>query len=123
MRRRRSRSTRTDTLFPATTVFRSVYQSDGQGLDRGDSSGNQWTKGPLATLPGGGRLAAVAGSAGEQSQLYVAGPGLGVLKSIDAGKSWSHVDRGLPSRDVIAFAAHSAVPDTVYAVEIGRAHV
>src|SRR3546814_7687084 len=31
-------------------------------------------------------------------------------------KSWSHVDRGLPSRDVIAFAAHSAVPDTVYAV-------
>src|SRR3546814_11388715 len=26
------------------------------------------------------------------------------------------VDRGLPSRDVIAFAAHSAVPDTVYAV-------
>src|SRR3546814_2559609 len=90
MIRRPPRSTRTDTLFPYTTLFRS------------------WTKVPLATLPGGGRLAAVAVSAGEQSQLYVAGPGLGVLKSIDAGKSWSHVDRGLPSRDVIAFAAHSA---------------
>src|SRR3546814_2619648 len=98
MIRRPPRSTRTDTLFPYTTLFRS------------------WTKVPLATLPGGGRLAAVAVSAGEQSQLYVAGPGLGVLKSIDAGKSWSHVDRGLPSRDVIAFAAHSAVPVTAYAV-------
>src|SRR3546814_16390739 len=89
-----------------------LYRSDGQALYRSDSSGNQWTKVPLATLPGGGRLAAVAVSAGEQSQLYVAGPGLGVLKSIDAGKSWSHVDRGLPSRDVIAFAAPRPVART-----------
>src|SRR3546814_8524768 len=52
-----------------------LYRSDGQALYRSDSSGNQWTKVPLATLPGGGRLAAIAVSAGEQSQLYVAGPG------------------------------------------------
>src|SRR3546814_18831269 len=93
-----------------------LYRSDGQALYRSDSSGNQWTKVPLATLPGGGRLAAVAVSAGEQRQLYVAGPGLGVVKSIHSGKSWSHVDRGLPSRAVLRFAAHRAVPDPHFGV-------
>lgn len=97
-----------------------LYRSDGQALYRSDSGGKQWTKVPLAALPDGGRLAAVAVSAGEQSQLYVAGPGLGVLKSIDSGKSWSHVDQGLPSRDVVAFAAHSTVSDTVFAVVAGQ---
>src|SRR3546814_16900866 len=88
-----------------------LYRSDGQALYRSDSSGNQWTKVPLATLPGGGRLAAVAVPAGEQSQLSVAGPGLGVLKSIDAGPRWRHLSRGLPTRDVIPFAAPPPLPD------------
>lgn len=104
------------TYVPQTET---LYRSDGQALYRSDGGGKQWTKVPLAALPDGGRLAAVAVSAGEQSQLYVAGAGLGVLKSIDAGKSWSHVDQELPSRDVIAFAAHSTVPDTIYAVVAG----
>ncbi|MBI2735966.1 MAG: hypothetical protein HYX38_05360 [Rhodospirillales bacterium] len=97
-----------------------LYKSDGQALYRSEGGGKQWTKVPLGPLPDGGRVAAVAVSAGEQSQLYVAGTGLGVLKSIDAGKSWSHVDQGLPNRDVIAFATHSTVPDTLYAVVAGQ---
>lgn len=97
-----------------------LYKSDGEALYRSDSGGTQWTKVPLAALPDGGRVAAVTFSAGEQSQLYVAGTGLGVLKSVDAGKSWSRVDQGLPNRDVIAFTTHSTVPDTVYAVVAGQ---
>src|SRR3546814_9291055 len=50
-----------------------LYRSDGQALYRSDSGGKQWTKVPLAALPDVGQLAAVAVSAGEQSQLYVAG--------------------------------------------------
>src|SRR3546814_20275561 len=92
-----------------------LYRSDGQALYRSDSSGNQWKKVPLATLPGGGRLAAVAVSAGEQSPLYVAGPGLGVMKSLDAGKSWGPVDRGRTHVAVIAFAAHRHLPSSVRA--------
>jgi photosystem II stability/assembly factor-like uncharacterized protein len=96
-----------------------LYKSDGQALYRSGGGGKQWTKVPLAALPNGGRVAAVAVSAGEQSQLYVAGTGLGVLKSADAGKSWSRIDQGLPSRDVIAFATHSTVPDTLFVVVAG----
>ncbi|ANK83498.1 MAG: hypothetical protein TEF_14395 [Rhizobiales bacterium NRL2] len=97
-----------------------LYKSDGQALYRGNGGGKQWTKVPLAAQPDGGRVAAVAVSVGEQSQLYVAGIGLGVLKSVDAGKSWSHVDQGLPGRDVVAFAAHSTAPDTLFAVVAGE---
>jgi len=97
-----------------------LYKSDGVVLYRRDGGGKQWTKLPLAALPDGGRVAAVAVSAGEQSQLYVAGTGLGVLKSVDAGRSWSDVGQGLPSRNVTAFATHSTAPDTLFAVVAGE---
>jgi len=97
-----------------------LYKSDGQALYRSDSGGKQWTKVPLAGQADGARVVSIAFSAGEQSQLYVAGPKVGVLKSADAGKSWSHVDRGLPSRDVIAFATHSTMPGTLFAVVGGQ---
>lgn len=93
-----------------------LYKSDGRALYRSGDGGKRWTEVPLASSDGGGRIAAVAVSAGEHGALYVAGPGLGVLKSLDAGKTWAPVDKGLPSRDVTAFATHSTLPDTLYAV-------
>ncbi|NJO23879.1 MAG: hypothetical protein HC868_14320, partial [Sphingomonadales bacterium] len=59
-------------------------------------------------------------SAVGQGALYVAGPGVGTLKSIDAGKTWVPIGQGLPSHDVIALAAHSSAADTVYAVLAGK---
>ena len=97
-----------------------LYKSDGEALYRSDGGGKQWTKVPLAAQPDGARVVSVAYSAGRRSQLYVAGPKIGVLKSVDAGKSWSHVDQGLPSRDVIAFATHSTMPATLFAVVAGH---
>ena len=97
-----------------------LYRSDGRALYRRSMAGREWTKVSLTALPDGSRIAAISVSAGEQSQLYLAGPGLGVLKSVDAGKSWSHIDQGLPSREVIAFAAHSTAPDTLFAVVAGE---
>ena len=97
-----------------------LFMSDGEALYRSDGGGKQWMKVPLATLPDGGRVAAVAVSAGEQGQLFVAGSGLGVLRSVDVGRSWSDISQGLPSREVIAFATHSTVPDTLFAVVAGE---
>ena len=98
----------------------SLYKSDGHALYRSKTDGNQWTKVPLPETAEGSRIAAVSVPAHGQSTLYVAGPGIGVLKSVDAGKSWSHVDQALPSRDVTAFATHSTVPDTLFARVAGE---
>ena len=93
-----------------------LYKTDGQALYRSNNGGRQWTKVPVASSADDGRIAAVAVSAAEQSTIYVAGPGVGVLKSADAGNSWLPIDQGLPSRDIIALATHSTSAETLYAV-------
>ena len=98
---------------PQTDV---LYKSDGRALYTSDDGGKQWQQLPLDRSSNDGRIAAVAVSAGGQGTVYVGGPGLGVLKSVDAGGSWAAVDEGLPSREVIALATHSTLPETVYAV-------
>jgi photosystem II stability/assembly factor-like uncharacterized protein len=97
---------RTDTL----------YRSDGQALHRSDDGGKQWTKVPLPPSASGGRIAAIAVSPVGQGALYVAGPGVGVLKSFDTGQTWVSIVEGLPSDDVITLAAHSTSADTLYTV-------
>jgi len=102
---------------PQTDAF---YRSDGQAVYRSDDGGKHWTQVPVAESANGGQIEAVALSAAGQGVLYVAGPGVGVLKSVDAGKSWNRIDQGLPSRNVVAFATHSTIPDTVFAVVSGE---
>ncbi|HJU19243.1 MAG TPA: YCF48-related protein [Stellaceae bacterium] len=99
---------------------KTLYKSDGKALYSSDDGGRQWAKMPLAALAHGSLITAVAVTAVGQGTLYVAGPGLGVLRSVDAGKRWVSVSRGLPRRDVIALATRSTAPDTVYAVVKGK---
>ena len=94
----------------------SLYKSNGQALYRSGDGGVTWAEVALPQASEDGRLAAVSISAADPGALYVAGPAIGVLKSVDAGESWTRLDEGLPSRNVIAFAAHSTLPDTLYAV-------
>lgn len=65
-----------------------------------------------------GRIAAVAAVPGADSgtTLYLAGPGIGVLRSDDAGRSWVALDKALPSTDITAFATHATDPRTLYVV-------
>jgi photosystem II stability/assembly factor-like uncharacterized protein len=93
-----------------------LYKSDDQALYRSADGGKQWTKVSLPPSRNDVRVTAVAVSPVAPGALYVAGRGVSVLKSIDAGKSWIRISEGLPSDDVIALAAHSTVADTVYAV-------
>jgi photosystem II stability/assembly factor-like uncharacterized protein len=97
-----------------------LYKTDDQGIYRSESGGKEWTKVALPLSGKPGRVTAMAVSAVGQGALYVAGRGVGVLKSTDAGKTWVPISLGLPSGDVIALAAHSSVADTVYAVVAGQ---
>ncbi|MEQ9641407.1 MAG: YCF48-related protein [Alphaproteobacteria bacterium] len=93
-----------------------LYKSDGRALQRSDDSGAHWTDISLPSSAKNGQLTSLAVAAGEQAALYAAGPGVGVLKSVDDGKTWASIDQSLPSREVAIITAHSTSVDTVYAV-------
>ncbi len=57
----------------------------------------------------------VATTAAAPSRLYLAGPGLGVARSDDRGRTWCPINAGLPSQAVAALAVHFFRPDTLYA--------
>lgn len=84
-------------------------------LYRSDDGGKSWQK---ISLPAAehGEVAGLADSPAIKGVKYIAGRGLGVLRTDDGGKTWIERNDGLPSRAVIAVAAHTTQPDTVYAV-------
>ena len=92
-----------------------LLKADANMLYRSGDGGKSWQKITMPP-PEDGRIAAVATSFAAAGVMYVAGPGLGVVRTDDGGKTWVERTEGLPSRDVIAVAAHATQPDTVYAV-------
>src|SRR6266581_6726635 len=97
---------------PGTDTMLKAYPRE---LFRSSDSGQSWN--PVA-IPssGNGATAGLAASPAGKSVTYVVGEGLGVLQSEDGGTSWIERNEGLPSRDVIAVAAHTTQPETVYVV-------
>lgn len=91
-----------------------LYRSDGQTLYRSTNDGQNWTALALPAQAQAGTITSIKAAAGKTT-LYVAGPGAGVLRSDDGGKSWSALE-GLPSKQITTFATHSTLPDTLYAV-------
>lgn len=86
-----------------------------RGLFRSTDRGAHWT--PIS-LPAGLHpdwLWQVATIAAAPRSLYAAGPGTGVVRSDDNGRSWRSISTRLPSPEVAAFAIHSFRPDTIYA--------
>ena len=84
-------------------------------LYQSEDGGTQWRPFPLPVVVQRGGIAAVAASADPGGGLYIAGLGMGILRSVDAGRTWVALDQGLPSREVVAFAAHAGRPKTLYA--------
>jgi photosystem II stability/assembly factor-like uncharacterized protein len=93
------------------TYARAIYRSS----DRGKT----WQKIVIPPFEDG-RLSSLAVSPAGKGIMYAAGPGFGVLRTDNGGKTWVDRNVGLPSRDVIAVAAHTTQPDTVYAVIKGQ---
>ncbi len=84
-----------------------------KALYRSSDGGQSWQK--IATPSADeGRIAGVTASSAHSGAMYLAGPGLGVSRTEDGGKTWVERSEGLPSRQVAAVAAHATQPDTVY---------
>ncbi len=86
-----------------------------QALYRSTNNGRSWQKIAIPSFEDG-QISSLAASPARKGVLYVAGSGLGVLRTDDGGKTWVERNEGLPSREVIAVAAHTTQADTVYAV-------
>ncbi len=85
-----------------------IYESRDGGMN--------WQPIPLPLSVEEGRIADVATASGAESVIYVAGPGIGVWRSEDEGRSWIALNEDLPGKAVTSFAAHAAQPGTLFAV-------
>ncbi len=94
---------------------RTLLKTTADALYRSVDQGRDWTRLPLPAAARRGHIAAVAVSARGKGVLYLAGPGIGVLRSDDGGQHWSPRNQGLPGREVVALAAHADQPGTLYA--------
>lgn len=88
----------------------SLYLADSRGLMRWRDGG--WT---AISVPANDGLSAVAINPGAPAKIYVAGLGIGVMRTSDGGANWTALNTGLPKLDVTALAIHSFNRDTLYA--------
>lgn len=108
---------------PAGAIVALQYDAAGQRLlkayphavYRSGDDGATWEPVPLPAAAREGQIGAFAIPADSPRTLYIAGPGLGVMRSEDEGRSWVSVDKELPSRHVRAFASHADRTQTLYA--------
>lgn len=96
----------------ATDILLKAYP---HALYRSDDDGKSWRKIAIPALERGD-IASVAASPAVKGVMYVTGPGLGVLRTANGGKTWVERGQALPKHTVIAIAAHTTQPGTVYAV-------
>lgn len=89
-------------------------------LYRRDADGGAWSQVPLPPAVGTHRITAVAAPAKHKDVLYLAGAGMGVLRSADGGRTWETRNDGLPTRDAMALTVHADQPDTVYVYLSGK---
>lgn len=94
-----------------------LLKSSQDALHRSENGGREWMAVPMPAADGDGRVMDIAVPAGaSESVFYLAGPGLGVQRTENAGDEWTALNEGLPSRELVAFAAHADRPETLYAV-------
>ncbi len=91
-----------------------------RALYRSGNEGRDWEPITLPQTIERGRIAAASVSAKGERALYIAGPGFGVLRSADGGRSWKIKNDGLPTHEIVALALHAEQPDTLYVYIAGK---
>lgn len=86
-----------------------------QGLLESRDGGETWAAVLLPASVRAGRITDAAVPAGGEDVLYIAGPGIGVLRSDDGGRSWESLNEELPGTAVTSLATHADQPSTLYA--------
>ena len=90
------------------------------GLWRSTDQSQSWHALAIPTSLHPEKLRQVATLPAAPTSIFAAGPGAGVLRSDDDGKTWRRISAGLPSQQVTAFAVHSYLPDTIYSWIAGQ---
>ncbi|TBR72421.1 MAG: hypothetical protein EPN64_18220 [Burkholderiaceae bacterium] len=98
----------------------SLLKASANAVYRSGDGGRLWTPVQLPSTSAPRSVTSIAVSAGAKGSLYVSGPGIGVLRSDNAGRNWSARNEGLPRTEVTALAAHADRPETVYAYANGH---
>lgn len=101
-------------------VTQTLLKATPKALYRSGDEGRTWTQVALPRTAANGAIAALAIPARHKDVVYIAGPGLGVLRSENGGRSWVARNQGLPGTTVMALTAHADEADTVYAYLMGK---
>lgn len=96
-----------------------LFRAYSGALYRSGDEGRDWEKIPLPESVGRGRIVSISISA-QSHAIYIAGPGFGVLRSADGGRSWVARNDGLPSTEAVAMSSHADQPDTLYVYLAGQ---
>ena len=91
----------------------------GGGVFRSTDQGLSWSALPIPADLSPGAVKQVATTSAATGTLFAAGPGAGVIRSDDDGRTWTSAAGDLPSKDVSAFAVHSFHPGTLYVLIAG----
>src|SRR3546814_9503622 len=102
MIRRPPRSTLTDTLFPGTTLFRSVYAATRGGLTLSTDGGRQWRPAHLLRTP------ATAVHVTSDGTVYAFIVGTGLVRASEPDMRWATIGNGFGDAYILHLAA---VPD------------
>lgn len=97
-----------------------LLKASADALYRSGDGGRHWVPVKLPAAAQSRRIASVAVAAGGKGSIYIAGPGIGVLRSEDGGQSWLARHVGLPESPVEALATHADQPETVFAYVTGH---
>lgn len=115
-------ATETSAAAPVALAFdpgsNALIKVQGDTAYRRALEGGDWQPLRLPDAAKHTRITAVA--VAPHGALYVAGPGLGVLRSADGGRTWREKRDGLPNDNVSALAVHADQPATVYAYVNGK---
>lgn len=96
-----------------------AYDPEGSGLLKADNRGlSRWSPDggwEQLSVPEASGLSGVVIDPDRPGTVYLSGPGVGVLRSEDAGESWKEMNADLPNLDMTALALHSFRRETLYA--------
>ena len=106
--------------FDATGGGGRLLKAYPQSLYASRDGGKSWQEIPLPRSIQRGRVAAVAAAPTAAGTLYIAGPGLGVLRTTDEGATWVTLNGGLEDLSIEAFAPHAKLDQTLYTAVAGR---
>lgn len=98
------------------TVFLGAHT----GLFRSSDDGRSWSKVPVSNKHAHIDVMDIAPDPREPTTIYVATHEVGVLKSIDGGKTWREVNSGLKGLDVHGLAIDPKAPATLHAAVRGE---